>query len=551
MFVRVKTTPNSPRKSVQIVAAIRNGGKVMQTIVRHVGVALNEQELIELKRVAEFLKSQIEAEHQPQLFSSEEAAEQAIAAKRKAKKDATPLTVDLRKLQEIQRSIVGIPEVYGAVYEQLGFNQIWGRSKRHATKREILKQITLCRIAQPDSKRASVQRLERDFGVRLALNSVYKTMDYLDEQTIDKIQGHALGATQQLLGGTLDVLFYDGTTLYFESFNPDTLRQKGFSKDHKANETQVLLALLVTREGLPVGYEVFPGATFEGPTLIPIVKSLKARYTLDRVVFVADRGLFGEDNLKALEKAEIEYVVGAKLKTQTRALQEQITDLQAYTAINDEVRTLTIERGKGRRLIISHRAKRARKDQQDREDAINKVKKKLSKSKKPKEFVAQTGYKKYLKITNAGEVLINEQAIARSAQWDGLQGVITNATESVENILAHYRGLWQVEESFRIQKHDLKVRPIYHWTESRIRAHLAIAFMSFCCVRHLEHRVRLQYKKLSPEVIRRELSHVQVSLLAHKKTKSVYAMPSSISPDASKIYQVMGVKPISTAYQIK
>ena len=97
--------------------------------------------------------------------------------------------------------------------------------------------------------------------------------------------------------------------------------------------------------------------------------------------------------------------------------------------------------------------------------------------------------------------------------------VITNALEADTNtILAHYRRLWAIEESSRIQKHDLKVRPVFHWTESRIRAHLAIAFMAFCCVRHLAYRVALQYKKLSPEVILRELAHVQVSLLEDQNT---------------------------------
>ena len=108
-----------------------------------------------------------------------------------------------------------------------------------------------------------------------------------------------------------------------------------------------------------------------------------------------------------------------------------------------------------------------------------------------------------------------------------------------------------MEESFRIQKHDLKVRPIYHWNESRIRAHLAIAFMSFCCVRNLEYRVALQYKKLSPAVIRRELVHVQVSLLEDKKDKSVYAKPSVVNPHAEKIYKVVGVKPPTGAYCVK
>jgi len=556
MFIRIKSTPNSPRKSVQIVASVRDGNKVRQKILRHVGVAQSDLELVKLSELAEFIKAEMEEELQPQLFSAEEAAEQAISCKKvkaesKSNDHSDPLTVDLKQLHETQRAVVGIHEVYGKVYEQLGFDRLWGTSARYQSRRDILQHITLARIAQPESKRASVALLERDFGVHLNLTSVYRMMDSLDEKAISHIQDLAFSAAHRMLGESLDVLFYDCTTLYFESFIPDELRQKGFSKDHKANETQVLLALLVTREGLPIGYEVFPGATFEGHSLLPVLNDLKSRYTLSKVVFVADRGLFSESNLSALEQADIDYVVGAKLKTQTHQLKETILNLDNYVELNEDTRTLTIERDKGRRLVISHSQKRARKDQADRQKEIQKLRKKLSRSTKPKEFVGASGYKKYLTIPDKGSVSVNEAAVEKAAQWDGLHGVITNSSESVDTILSHYKGLWQIEASFRIQKHDLKVRPIYHWNESRIRAHLAISFMAFSCVRHLEYRVALQYKKRSPEVIRRELSHVQVSLLEDWKTGSVYGMPSSVSLDASKIYQVVGLKPTTTAYQIK
>lgn len=551
MFIRVKSTPNSPRRSIQIVESVRVGDKVKQKIIRHVGVAMDKEELLKLQEVAEFIKANLEAEHQPQLFTAEQVSQQAIEARQQSASEQ-PLHVDLKQLKEIQRSVVGIHEVYGELYQQLGFANILGVAKRQQTKREILKQLTLARIAQPESKRATVQLLERDFGVRLNLNTVYKTLDFIDEDTIEQLQDKAFYAAKRLLGESLDVLFYDCTTLYFESFIPDELRQKGFSKDHKANETQVLLALLVTREGLPVGYELFPGATFEGHTLIPIVESLKKRYQLGRVVFVADRGLFSQANLSALEAANIEYVVGAKLKTQSRALKEEILNIENYQSLNDEVKTLTIEQAHDKRLIISHSQKRADKDRHERLKAIEKLKKKLEKSKQPKAFLAGSSFKKYLHVPTAdNDITLNQEAVEEATRWDGLHGVVTNSKENVETILEHYRGLWQVEESFRIQKHDLKVRPIYHWNESRIRAHLAIAFMAFTCVRHLEYRVALQYQKLSPAVIRRELVHVQVSLLEDSNDQSIYAMPSALSPHAEKIYKVMGVKPPSGAYRVK
>ena len=551
MFIRIKSTPNSPRKSVQIVASVRDGNKVRQKIMRHVGVAQNDEELAQLKELAEFIKTQMEEEHQPQLFPADEVAKQVIAAKKMGTTRDEELTVDLKQLHETQRTITGIHEVYGEIYQQIGFDRLWGQSSRFFARKEILKHITLARIAQPDSKRAGVAALERDFGIKIPLTSVYRMMDNLDDKAIDFIQGVALSAAQQMLGESLDVLFYDCTTLYFESFVSDELRQKGFSKDHKVNETQVLLALMVTREGLPIGYEVFPGATFEGHSLAPVLTALQRRYHLSRVVFVADRGLFSEDNLQILEQSGLEYVVGAKLKTQARVIKEQILSPDHYQELNEDTGYLTIDLEGKRKLVVSYSKKRARKDQHDRQKEIDKLKKKLNRSRKPKEFISASGYKRFLTVSDHERVEINEAAIEKATQWDGLHGVITNSSESVDNILSHYHELWRIEESFRIQKHDLKVRPVFHWNESRIRAHLAICFMAFCCVRHLEYRVRLQYQPLSPKVIRRELSHVQVSLLTHTQTGAVYAMPSSVSLHANKIYRVVGLKPTTTAYQVK
>ena len=175
--------------------------------------------------------------------------------------------------------MVGIHEVFGSIYRQLSFDTLWGTSKRYHKRRKLLEHIVMARIAQPASKRASVELLERDFGIRLNLCSIYKMVDAMDKPTIERLQCLAGNRTKQLLGGSLSVsVTYDCTTLYFESFEPDDLRQKGFSKDRKASLTQVLLALVVSEEGLPVGYEVFPGATFEGHTLIPILQQLKPRF---------------------------------------------------------------------------------------------------------------------------------------------------------------------------------------------------------------------------------------------------------------------------------
>ncbi len=554
MFVRVKSTPNSPRQSVQIVSSVRVGDKVKQKIVRYIGIAMDDDELVRLKELAEVVKAKLEAQHQPGLFPPEAVAKQVIEAKA-AKASKATLNVDLRQMVEEQRVVLGIHEVYGAVYRQLSFDTLLSQ-RRYRASHEALFHCVMARIANPKSKRGSVQQLEQDFGVSLSLEKVYRMMDQLDDNTISRLQAMTCEGTRSLLPGALDVLFFDCTTLYFESFKEDELKQNGYSKDCQVNQTQVnqpqvLLALLVTREGLPVGYEVFPGATFEGHSLISVLKTMQARYDVRKMIFVADRGMLNEDNLSALDEAGAYYIVGAKLKQLPSALQTKVLDKSAYQAVGKGGSSAAELTHKKRRLIVSHCPKRADKDQHDRQKAVDRLIKKIGKSQNPKDLLNNYGYKKFLIIKGKTSLSINQDKIDAESRWDGLHGVITNLPDTPhQEVLSHYRGLWQVEESFRITKHDLKVRPIYHWTPSRVRAHIAISFMAFACIRQLMYRIKLQHKALSPEVIRNALIHVQHSVFKHKRTKQRYVMPSQINPEAKKIYAVMGLKAITTAYPL-
>ncbi len=550
MFVRVKSTPNSPRKSVQIVESIRHGDKVKQKIVRHVGIAMDDDELVRLKELAEVVKAKLETQHQGSLFAPEVVAKQVLQAKRDKSPDLTPLSVDLKQLREEQRVVLGIHEIYGEIYRQLGFDTVLP-STRYRASNEALFNCVMARIANPDSKRGSVRLLEQDFGVALSLEKVYRMMDQLDDKKIDKLQTLACKGTQALLTEPLSVLFFDCTTLYFESFEEDELKQNGYSKDCKFNQPQVLLGLMVSHEGLPVSYEVFPGASFEGHSLIPVLDKLKAKYQLDNVVCVADRGMLNEDNLKAMEEAGAYYVVGAKLKQLPKAKQTDILDKTAYQPLGDSETRVQESSHNKRRLIVSWHPTRAAKDRHDRQKAVDKLIKKIGKSKNPKDLLNNYGYKRFLVIKGDTELSVDQDKIEAASQWDGLHGVITNLPDSShQEVLSHYRGLWQVEESFRVTKHDLKIRPIYHWTPSRVRAHIAIAFMAFTCIRHLMYRVKLQHQPLSAAVIRNALIHVQYSILRHKRTKHRYVIPSNIPPEAKKLYQIMGLKSSATPYQL-
>jgi hypothetical protein len=548
MFVRTKTSPNSPRKSVQVVEACRVDGKVKQKIVRHIGIANDEVELARLVEIAHYEKALLEAAHQPQLFSPEQVAAQLTQL---PTNKVAPASVKLLDLREQSRTIVGIHEVYGEIFDQLGLNHVFGA--RQASWRVIFKDLVLARIANPDSKRGSVRALEQDFGLCHSVDSVYRLMDKLDPPAIERLQQLALQSATDLLGKPVSVAFYDCTTLYFESFHEDELRQKGFSKDHKMQETQLLLAVLTTAEGLPLGYEIFPGATFEGHSLIPVITALQKRYTLEKVVFVADRGLFNEDNLHFLEEQGLTYVVGARIKNLPAALTAQVLNAKHYhdveldyTGQDNDVFKVAEFKHKERRLVVSFSQIRARKDHDDRAKVVSKLRRKLDRADEVASFVGHT--KKYLTQVGSATLALDEDKIKAAANFDGLAGVITNATETIATLLSHYHGLWHIEETFRLSKHDLKIRPIYHYKPERIKAHLAVCFAALLCVRHLTYRCALQYQKLSPEVIRRELNHVQISILQHQKSQQRYALPSSIGAHAARLYKLVGKTHRDTPY---
>jgi len=231
----------------------------------------------------------------------------------------------------------------------------------------------MARIANPTSKRASVNNFEVDFGVNLNLQKVYRMMDKLDEDACERVQSSAYQTVAELFGGKVDVIFFDATILYFESFTEDELKQNGFSKDHKFGQSQVLLALMVTEHGLPIGYEAFPGSTCEGHTLISMLKSIKKRYDLGKVVFVADSGLLNTKNLQAMDDAGFQYIVGARLRNMKSDIQKQILDMGNYTSFGEQEDTLKLasfELEQEKRLFVSHSAKKARKDAHDRKKTL-------------------------------------------------------------------------------------------------------------------------------------------------------------------------------------
>lgn len=359
----------------------------------------------------------------------------------------------------------------------------------------------------------------------------------------DEVQHKIFTATEAALQGKISLMLFDVTTLSFETIAEDELRTFGFSKDFKFNTTQVVLALATTQEGLPIGFKLFPGNTAETKTLIESINSWRQHIPIEEVTVIGDRAMMSEANLEQLELAGFQYIVAFPLRKLSKSQQELILDRAGYiNATDDEISNYRIIALDKRFLCVSYSEKRALKNQKDRERLIKKLQSKLASSKNIKRLVNNHGYLKYTEIRGQASANIDEEKIANDAKWDGLHGVISNKNFSGLEAYDSYRRLWIIEESFRINKHNLKMRPIYHVTPRRIQAHILLCYMEFALMRHIQFKLQGINHIISIERIINALKDVQASILVDVTNERRYRVPSSLTEDAKIIYEAFGLE---------
>ena len=293
-----------------------------------------------------------------------------------------------------------------------------------------------------------------------------------------------------------DVVLYDLTTLRFESTREDldNLRKFGYSKEKRSDCTQVVFGLLVDTEGMPLGFDVYPGNTFEGKTMPSVISKLREKFQVRRFIVVGDRGLFSNENLNLFQDKGHEFIVGLKLGL-LKDRYNEIYDLKNFEWINEDL-ALYETSYKNYRCIITWSRKRAERDKNVREDILSKLEAKLSKKASgTKDFISNSNYKKYIvHPTPQDKPILNKEAIARAEKTDGFFGIITNTKDlSSRDIILNYKQLWKVENSFRELKGTLKTRPMFHWTDQRILGHLVLCFIAYLCEAYFSEITRERY----------------------------------------------------------
>ena len=331
--------------------------------------------------------------------------------------------------------INGTQLLLNQIYDSIGFNRI---------QDDVLRHLVIARISQPMSKSATVEYLKSYYDEDVALNHIYRYMDRLYKTQQELVQNISVEYTRKILGGRIGLMFYDVSTLYFETAKTDNLREPGFSKDGKTAESQVVLGLLVSEGGYPLSYSLFNGSQYEGYTMLPIIDDFKQRFNLgDDFVVVADSGLMSDANVRLLRSAGYKYIIGARIKSESKTVKDWILSHEKKDGHYFERK-----REDGERLVVGYSEKRAKKDAYNRDRGVARLRKAYSSGKLTKAQVNRRGYNKFLEISKDVEVAISETKIAEDSKWDGLKGYITNTDLDADRVVTQYHGLWVVEKAF-------------------------------------------------------------------------------------------------------
>jgi len=442
----------------------------------------------------------------------------------------------------------------------------------------------------PSSKRALHENKGTYAGLNngLQLQHLYRSLDLLAEHK-SRLETFLFDKNRTLFNMSVDVVFFDVTTFYFESQQADTLRDFGFGKDGKINEVQVVMALLIDADGRPITFELFPGNTFEGHTLLTTLDRLKDRFQIRQVVIVADKGLNSKLNLKEIKDRGYDYIVSCRLKNLPQKTKDLALDDSGYTSITegalwgesnatsaakkkkttdpdlqpetphhtfkykvfdytnvvkykDEGQDKTVTVKLAEKLICTWSSKRAAKDRADRQRQIEKAEKAIQANQKS--ILNHRGYKRYIQTGSADtdvSLRLDQDKIDAEARFDGYAALQCSRPDmDAVAVMRAYRQLLKIEESFRVMKTTLRTRPVFVWSPAHVKGHFVMCFLAFVLERELEYRLNKRGIDYSPERIKTALRSMQCSELSIEGDR--FFLKGKHEPLASKIFVLLKMK---------
>lgn len=495
MYVRKKKYPSG---NIGIIVVEKINGKMKELAT--IGIAYKDEEIDGLiAKAKEWIDREKQRRH-PCLDLFEE---------ERARREAELLTAQ-RMLSCISNiTIDGADLILDRVFDNVGFNRI---------EDDVFRKLVKARLSYPASKAATVEYLKNHFDEDISLSKRYRYLDKLSGSQHQIVQDISVGHTRKILGGNIGVLFYDVTTLYFEADHEDDLRKTGFSKEGRHKSPQIILGLLVSIDGYPLSYCIHEGNRYEGHTMLPVVTEFVRKYRLDNFIVVADSGLMNNDNIADLEANGYKYIIGAKIKNESKVIREWILEQPRR-----DCQMVEYDKGNGQRLIVGYTEKRAHKDAYNREKGIRRLEKAYNRGTLTKDNINKRGYNKFLKMEGDVKVSINYDKLEADAKWDGLKWYLTNTDIHVEEVYTAYHNLWHVEKAFRIAKSRIEIRPMFHFTRKRIEAHICICFVALKVYKELERLLKLSAINMSVDkvlALAQTIVTIQLTLPKNKTTVS-------------------------------
>jgi len=520
MFLRTLSfsrKDGSQRKYLQIIETYRESGRVRQKIIANLG---RLDELIAsgtLEKLSDALSRYVE------------------------KKE---LLCKAEELMATSALSFGPVPVFTSLWKKLGLPE----AIESATKREtatydpapVIFRMVLGRLLDPSSKLSTHRWAETiwwDDGAVVELQHYYRSLGIL-ARGIKKIEEHLYHRERDLFTPAPDLLFFDTTSTYFTGAGPMTdLARHGFSKDNHPENKQVMVGVVMTREGTPLAHHVFPGNTPDAAAFSEVIEELSIRFGIKRVILVGDRGMFNAQVIARIEELKLEYIAGVKMRQDWDVKEIVLENKAPFETVAENLKVKLVELGE-ERYIVCKNEEEAKRDQAVREEIVSELREKIAKG--PKKMIGNTGYRRYLSV-DKDAVQIDEKKIASEKKFDGIYVLRTNTDLSAKEAALAYKGLWKVERAFREIKSTFEIRPVYLSREDRIKGHIAVCFLAFCLQVAFLRIVRGEekLKELSARTLLQELSEIRMVHL--KAGEAEYRIRTELSPTANAIFHAVEV----------
>ena len=547
MYFRRKTSAG--RAYLQIVESRRDGDQVRQQVIVTLG---RYEELQESGQLERLLRSGAR-------FASKALVLSAIA-------DDSAMKIASRR--------IGPALVFERLWEETGcrtvIEQLCGARKHGFGLERAIFLTVLHRLFVSGSDRAA-DRWREDYRIAgvegLDLHHLYRAMAWLGEELPAKDQDgrtpfaprcmkdlveERLFAHRRDLFTRLDLVFMDTTSLYFEGAGGQTLGRYGYSKDHRPDLRQMILAVVIDGDGRPVCSEMWPGNTADVTTLIPVIDRLRARFTIARVCVVADRGLISADTLAELEARRLLYILGVRDRGDKLVRELVLNDAGPLLPLMMSKRAKQVDYEAkavllaGRRYIVCRNRQEAEKDAADRAAIVAALERQLAKG--DKALVGNTGFRRYLKTISDEHFAIDLDKVEEEKKFDGIFVLRTNTDLNPLEAVLCYKQLWTVEQTFRTAKHLLSTRPIFHKLDETIRGHVFCSFLALVLKKALEDRISALGRSGSWPQIIADLDSLTETEIEHDGKR--FVVRSAPRPAASLAIRAAGVALPPTVRQV-